>query len=534
MSYQLNDKDMSEETAREEALWGKGDDQLGLIARNVSADYVATGVELIIGVLMLPFNIAHLGQSAYGLWMLAASITMYFSMLDLGYGFAQVKFAAQYRAMRDGRAISEIASTMFFVFTGIGLVVFGVASLLAYNFESFFNVTSDQAATGRKVLLIISAYIALSFPFSVFGGIVNGFQRKYLNGAVSIFTSIVVAIVNVIVLLSGYGLVELVASTTAIRMAAYAGYRLNAYRVFPALRISFRNFKLTRLREVTGFSAFMLLLDLANKVNYSTDTIVIGAFIGTAAIALWAVAQRLIDVTQRLTDQLNGALFMVVVDSATNKDSEKLRLVLLQGTRLSLAMVIPVAAGLALLAEPLVLAWVGPDFLASVPIIHILAAVVIFRVGNASATTLLKGAGNHKLLAFSNVFIALANLALSIVLVRTHGIIGVAWGTLIPLSLVSIFVLFPAACRRAGVSIAKALSEAVWPAVWPASLMIGFLFASSRFAGTGPVSIALQSVAGGLLYAAVFLWLAIGREERLWYLAKSKQLLRRQRVAQAV
>jgi len=497
-------------------------------------DYVATGVELAIGVLMLPFNVAHLGQSAYGLLVLAASITMYFSMLDLGYGLAQVKFAAQYRAKRDGMAISEIASTMFFVFMAIGFVVMAVAALLAYNFESFFKVTSDQASTGRKVLLIISAYVALSFPFSVFGGIVNGFQRKYLNGAVSITTSIIVALVNVVVLMSGYGLVELVVCTTAIRMAAYVGYRLNAYRVFPALRISLKNFKVARLREVTGFSAFMLLLDLANKLNYSADTIIIGAFISTAAIAIWAVAQRLIDVTQRLTDQLNGALFMVVVDSATSGNSEKLRLVLLQGTRISLAMVIPVAAGLALLARPLVLAWVGPDFLASVPVIHILAAVVIFRVGNATATTLLKGAGNHRLLAYSNVGIALANIVLSVMLVRSYGIIGVAWGTLIPLSLVSIFVLFPAACRRAGVSVWRALSEAVWPAVWPASLMAGFLFVSGPLAGSGPISIALQSVAAGLLYAAAFLWLAIGREERQWYLTKTRQLLRRPRVAQAV
>lgn len=519
--------------ARDGAVWSDGDNQFRLIARNVSMDYAATAVELVIGVLMLPFNVFYLGQSAYGLWVLAASVTMYFSMLDLGYGLAQVKFAAQYRAKRDGRAISEIASTMFFVFTAIGLVVLAVAFFLAYNFRNFFNVTPDQASTGRTVLLIIAAYIAVTFPFSVFGGIVNGFQRKYLNGAIAITTSIVVALVNVTVLMLGYGLVELVASTTAIRLAAFVGYRLNAYRVFPALRISYKNFKLARLREVTGFSAFMLLLDLANKLNYSTDTIVIGAFLSTAAVAIWAVANRLIDVTQRLTDQLNGALFMVVVDSATSGDSQRLRLVLLQGTRLSLAMVIPVAAGLALLANPLVLAWVGPDFLASVPVIHILAAVVIFRVGNASATTLLKGAGDHRLLAYSNVFIALANVGLSVVLVRTHGIVGVAWGTLIPLSLVSIFVLFPAACRRAGVSVGRAVSEAVWPAVWPASLMAGFLAVSSRFAGGGPVSIAAQSVTAGLLYAAMFLWLAIGREERLWYLTKMRQLLRRPRMQAA-
>lgn len=525
---------MKDGAVSSDRIWGGKNQQLSLIARNVTMDYASTFVELIIGVLMLPFNVAHLGQSAYGLWVLTASVTVYFSMLDLGYGSAQVKFAAQYRAQRDSSALNQIISTIFFVFTAIGVLAYALAAVLAFNLEKLFNLSPEQATTGRQVLLIISAYIALGFPFSVFGGVVNGFQRKYLNGIVGIATAIVAALVNVAVLLAGYGLVELVAATTAVRILSYIGYRLNAYRAFPALRISPKNFCLARLKEITGFSAFMLLIDLANKLNYATDTMVIGAFMSTAAVAVWAVAARLIDITQRLTDQLNGALFPVIVDSATMGQSEKLRLVLLQGTRLSLAMVIPIASVLALLAHPLVLAWVGPNFLASVPVIYILAIVVTFRVGNATATTLLKGAGNHRLLAASNLSIGIANLILSIALVRNYGLPGVALGTLIPLAAASIFVLFPAACRRAELPIGHALRQAVWPAVWPAALMAAFLMMTRSIAGTGSASIAIQAIIAGLLYATLFLRLAIGSQERRWYLNKVRQLLQKPRVATAV
>ena len=74
----------------------------------------------LIGLVMLPFNLTHLGTAEYGLWMLLGSITVHFSVLDLGYGGAIVKFVAQYRAHRDARALNEIASTLFFIFTGIG------------------------------------------------------------------------------------------------------------------------------------------------------------------------------------------------------------------------------------------------------------------------------------------------------------------------------------------------------------------------------------------------------------------------------
>src|SRR6185369_10428562 len=139
-------------------------------------NYLAIGIDMLIGVVMLPFNMSHLGQSTYGLWVLVASVTMYFSVLDLGYGVAQVKFASEYRARRDREGLNQIVSSLFLVFCIIGLMAFAVGSFLALNLERFFNITPAQAEIGRQVLLIISAYLALAFPASVFGGIVNGFQ----------------------------------------------------------------------------------------------------------------------------------------------------------------------------------------------------------------------------------------------------------------------------------------------------------------------------------------------------------------------
>jgi len=60
------------------------------IARNVSTRYLAIGIEAALGLVVLPFNVAHLGKAAYGLWMLTASVTAYFSILDLGYSGAIV------------------------------------------------------------------------------------------------------------------------------------------------------------------------------------------------------------------------------------------------------------------------------------------------------------------------------------------------------------------------------------------------------------------------------------------------------------
>ena len=497
------------------------------VARNVSTRYLAIGVESILGLVVLPFNVAHLGASAYGLWMLTASVTTYFSVLDLGYSGALVKFVAQYRARRDFRALNEILSTTFSIFATFGVVTYLVAIGIAVFMGRLFQLSPEQVHVGRIVLLIISLNVAAGTAFSVFGGVINGFQRYDLNNVVGTISSVLTAVVNVAVLAAGYGLVELVAATTVVRLLTYLIYRANAYRVFPALQLRLSSFRRERLREVTSFSVYMLLIDWANKMNYSVDALVIGAFLSTSAVAVWTVGQRLAEVTQRLTNQLNDVLFPTVVDNDAGARIERLRAIFIQGTRLSLATVVPMGGAMMLMAGPLVQAWVGPDFADSALVLQLLTLSVIVRVGNATSSTVLKGAGKHRLVAFTNVAAAVVNLALSIAFVKVFGLPGVALGTLVPICIASTLVLFPAGCRRVELPLGRALTEAVWPALWPAAVMTLFVLATRAMVPATLVGVGTEMAAACVVYAIVFVAFAIDTTERRFYLAKAAELLGR-------
>src|SRR6185312_9972082 len=99
-------------------------------------------------------------------------------------GGSIVKFVAHYRAKRDTRGMNEIASTLLVIFSAVGIVAYAVFVLLAFNLRHVLNLTPDQAAEGRSLMLIIGVYVSLGFPFSVFGGVINGFQRYDLNNMV--------------------------------------------------------------------------------------------------------------------------------------------------------------------------------------------------------------------------------------------------------------------------------------------------------------------------------------------------------------
>ena len=494
------------------------------VALNVAGRYGTLAIEILLGLVMLPINTRYLGASDYGLWMLAASVVAYFPVLDLGYGGAMERFVAHYRARREGAAISELASTLVFVFAAIGVVAFGVVVVIAWNLGPLFNLDAAQAHTGGFILQLVAVQFAAGLPFAIYGAVVNGFQRTFLNSVVGTVVALAVAAVNIGVLLAGGGLIELVGAMTATRMLGYLAYRHNAYRVYPLLQIRPSLFRLARLREVTRFSVYMLIQDAANKMNYMTDPMIIAAVLTTGAVAVWTIAQRLADMVLRLTNQLNEVLFPVVVDYDTGRHDARLRELLVQGTRLSLATTLPVVGSMALLAEPVVVGWTGPTYRPAALVLQILSVVVLIRVGSSTAATVLRGAGHHRLLALSNMAAALVNIGLSLLLIRTYGLPGMAVATLIPVTVRAAVVLVPVACSRVGISLWQFASAAVWPAAWPAVIGLGALAAVKGSASASLAHAVGYGALVGLVYGILFLGLAVGREDRTRYLGKLRSI----------
>jgi hypothetical protein len=120
------------------------------------------------------------------------------------------------------------------------------------------------------------------------------------------------------------------------------------------------------------------------------------------------------------------------------------------------------------------------------------------------------------------------NLALSAALIKPFGLPGVAVGTLIPIAFSSIFILFPAACRRVDVPILPAVRQAVWPTVWPAVVVSALLFVSRHFTPPGLLVVVAEAAAAGLLYLGLFV-VAVGRHDREQYTAKIWELMGRKR-----
>jgi hypothetical protein len=124
---------------------------------------------------------------------------------------------------------------------------------------------------------------------------------------------------------------------------------------------------------------------------------------------------------------------------------------------------------------------------------------------------------------------------LSLLWIRHYGLVGQAMGTLVPVAFSSIFVLWPAACRRVNIGVTAAVGEAVWPTVWPIAVIALVVIPIRQVLPARLWAVAFAGAIGAVVYLSTFLAFAVTGADRQLYMAKINELLRarRQRIAAA-
>jgi O-antigen/teichoic acid export membrane protein len=173
---------------------------------------------------------------------------------------------------------------------------------------------------------------------------------------------------------------------------------------------------------------------IAGRLSFSTDAFVIGSALGAAAITPFSLAFRLVDLAKVVLRSVTTTLTPAVSAREATGDLAAVRAYFLHGTRLVLYLVLPVQVGLYVLGRSFLALWLkDPEVVtAAEPTLWILAATLAVSIAQSVASRVLYGIGRIRLFARAALLEGVANLLLSLALVRPLGIEGVAWGTTIP------------------------------------------------------------------------------------------------------
>ena len=147
--------------------------------------------------------------------------------------------------------------------------------------------------------------------------------------------------------------------------------------------------------------------------------------------------------------------------------------------------------------------------------------------GQGPLGSVLLGTGRHRLVAFTSVGEAAANLALSVVLVRRYGIAGVAVGTAIPVVVANLGILLPAACRQVNlpvVTFLRLVGRAPLVGAIPAMILCAVF--RTVYPEPGLSAILGQCAVAAVVYALAVCFVGLHRDVRDRYLTHLRRALR--------
>jgi O-antigen/teichoic acid export membrane protein len=485
------------------------------VLRSTVSNYLGKLITLCTWFFLTPFILRRLGPTAYGLWALVGSLVTYGSLLDLGVGRAVIKYVAEYNARGETKQAHSLVATALCLYSVLSLIAILVSAIIAPVFPGFFNLPPEERATATWLVLLMGSGIGISIPCTTTTAVLRGLQRYDILNLIAIIGTLLSAVATITILFLGGGVLGMVGVSIAVMLVMQAPSIWFINRIAPELRFGWRGAKRSLVRTILSFSSSLFVIDMATRLQTKTDETVIGAFLQVSFVTPYSLARRLSEVPQILTDQFMKVLLPLASQLHAENDRARLRLLYITGTRLTLAIFLPIGCTVVILARPILTAWVGPEYGNYPHLVAILAFASLINTSQWPASSVLQSMARHQLLAVTSLGSGLANLALSIVLVGRFGLTGVALGTLIPTAAECLGLVLPYALRVIGVSKTQILKDVFLPALLPAIPTAIVLYVLRHtFEPSSLLSIMVVAGIGLLVYVIGYLSVGASEVER--------------------
>ena len=398
----------------------------------VVLNYVVIILNTVVGLLYTPYMLRMMGQSEYGLYSLVASVIAYLTVLDLGFGNAIVRYTAKFRAEKKTEEQYEMFGMFFLLYLVIGIIAFGIGLGLYFNVGTLFGdtMTAVELDRARIMMLLLVANLAFTFPMSIWGSIIQAYEDFVFQKSLNIFRIILNTAVMICLLHFGYKAVAMVVVQTIFNVLTlvlnfiYCRRKLNIHIYF-----RFKHFHWGFLKEVAIYSFWIFLNAIMDRVYWSTGQFVLGAIVGTAAVAVFAIAIQLEGMYMQFSTAISSVFLpKVTAMVATNRSRKEISDLFIRTGRIQYIVLAYILSGFIIFGRQFIELWAGADYSDAYIISLLFFIPLTVPLIQNLGITILQARNEMKFRSVLYIIIALVSLAMQIVLTRYFGGIGCAMG----------------------------------------------------------------------------------------------------------
>ena len=424
---------------------GRSKERYRRAALTTMASVIAKAIALLTGLISVPLTFRYLGAERYGIWMVLVSIVAAMGFADLGIGNGLMNAVSEAYGKDDRPLAREYVTSAFALMLCIAafLAVAGAVGYPLLPWLRLFNVKSGAvAAEGAKAFLVLYGSFVVSIPLGVITRAQAGLQKAYASQIVSALGNILSLGAMLVVIWMHASLAWLVFASVfgGIAATVFNGWFLLWQH--PWLAPSWHAFRRRSANKILKLGLMFFVMQCAFAVGYTSDNIVIAQVLGAAAVAAYAVPQKLFSVIPMLVSMGIAPLWPAYGEALARGDVAWMRKTFLSSLWLALAITVPLCALLVLTGPWILRLAVGKSLHAPMSLLITLAVWGVVNAVSGVIAVLLNGTGVLKALTVTSVFASLSNVALSILFTRRLGVMGVCLGSIVTQVLITFPICF--------------------------------------------------------------------------------------------
>lgn len=392
-------------------------------------NYVIIGLNTVVGLLYTPYMLRMMGQSEYGLYSLVASVIAYLTVLDLGFGNAIIRYTAKFRAEGKQEEQYEMFGMFFVLYIGIGIIAFLAGLGLYYNVDKIFGDTMSayELDRARILMLILIFNLAITFPMSIFSSVINAYERFVFPKTINIIRIILNTVVMICLLKMGYKAIAMAVVQTIFNILTLIINYIYCKREIQ-IKMYFRKFNWIFLKEVSIYSFWIFLNAIMDRVYWSTGQFVLGAYVGTISVAIFAVAIHLEAMYMQFSTAISNVFLPKVTAMVTNGNDEKVISDLFIKTgRVQFVIMLLILCGFIVFGKQFIILWAGADYAEAYPITLLFFIALLIPLIQNLGITILQARNQMKFRSLLYIVIAVIALLFQILLAKRWGGLGCAY-----------------------------------------------------------------------------------------------------------
>lgn len=491
--------------------------------------YVVLALQNLVGLVYTPFMLRMMGKSEYGLYSIAASIVAYLTILDLGFGNAIVRYTAKYRAEGKQEEQYRMFGMFFLLYCCIGVITLVAGGVLYLNAENIFDtsMTAVELQRTKWILVLMVVNLAITFPFSLFGSIITAYEQFVFQKVVAIVRIALNTATMVVLLTMGYRAVAMVVVATIFNVVTL-GMNFWYCQHYLKIKMKFGNFQWKFLKEISVYSFWIFLNAIMDRIYWSTGQFVLGAYAGTAVVAVYAVAIQLQHMYMSCSTAISGVLLpkvtaMAVQDSGGKAISD----LFIKTGRIQYCIMALVLTGFFLFGRQFIQLWAGVGYDDAYIIAMLFFVPLTIPLCQNLGITILQARNQMKFRCLLYLFISLASLVAQIFLSRAYGGIGCAIAIAVALTLGQIIVMNVYYQVRQRIDIVRFWVEIFKMSIAPTCLTIAAYHMLQHYAIDSVLKLCVGIFLYLLVYLPLFFALSMNTYERNLILQPVKSLLKR-------